>query len=105
MKGGSDCQQYVDLLVPTMAQLKLLQGEEPINLIGSHCVDFSGFRDVAGDTEDEDEGTDDNIEKEEDEQVVQDQCDKTKTSTKESKEEEKTVKITNPDKKASPAKK
>ena len=46
MKGGSDFQQYVDLLVPCPAKLKLLQGEGPINLIGSHCVDFYGYRSV-----------------------------------------------------------
>eukprot|EP00092_Neocalanus_flemingeri_P012145 GFUD01013093.1.p1 GENE.GFUD01013093.1~~GFUD01013093.1.p1 ORF type:complete len:175 (-),score=33.30 GFUD01013093.1:10-534(-) len=59
MKGGSDYQQYVDLLVPTKAKLKLLQGEGPIVLIGSHCVYYSGFRDVeAVESEDEDEATD-----------------------------------------------
>eukprot|EP00092_Neocalanus_flemingeri_P012146 GFUD01013094.1.p1 GENE.GFUD01013094.1~~GFUD01013094.1.p1 ORF type:complete len:185 (+),score=35.90 GFUD01013094.1:55-609(+) len=59
MKGGSDYQQYMDLLVPTKAKLKLLQGEGPIVLIGSHCVYYSGFRDVeAVESEDEDEATD-----------------------------------------------
>merc|ERR1712096_13135 len=61
MKGGSDFQQYVDLLVPCPAKLKLLQGEGPINLIGSHCVDFYGYRDVgAGDSEDEEDDATDN---------------------------------------------
>merc|ERR1712096_523920 len=65
MKGGSDFQQYVDLLVPCPAKLKLLQGEGPINLIGSHYVDFYGYRDVgAGDSEDEeDDATDNKAEK------------------------------------------
>ena len=44
MKGGSDLQQYVDLLVPSNAKLTLLQGEGPINLLGSHCVDFFGYK-------------------------------------------------------------
>jgi len=44
MKGGSDFTQYVDLLVPSHAKLTLLQGEGPINLVGSHCVDFYGYR-------------------------------------------------------------
>eukprot|EP00092_Neocalanus_flemingeri_P034873 GFUD01037948.1.p1 GENE.GFUD01037948.1~~GFUD01037948.1.p1 ORF type:complete len:216 (-),score=66.23 GFUD01037948.1:94-741(-) len=88
MKGGSDYQQYVDLLVPTKAKLKLLQGEGPIHLIGSHCVDFSGFRDVeAGDSEDEDEATDNDDEMEVAEEVKE-KGDK-KTPTKETKDDEK----------------
>merc|ERR1712034_28390 len=60
MKGGKDTQQYVDLLVPCPAKLTLMQGEGPIYLVGSHCVDFYGYRDTgAGDDEDEDEATED----------------------------------------------
>merc|ERR1712082_481331 len=60
MKGGKDTQQYVDLLVPCPAKLTLMQGEGPIYLVGSHCVDFYGYRDNgAGDDEDEDEATED----------------------------------------------
>merc|ERR1712062_720203 len=56
MRGGKDYSQYIDLLVPKKATLKLVQGEGPISLVGSHCVDFYGYRDVgAGDDEDEDE--------------------------------------------------
>ena len=54
MKGGQDLQKYVDLLVPCSAKISLLQGEGPIYLIGSHCVDFYGYKDV---DEDEDEAT------------------------------------------------
>merc|ERR1712034_88417 len=37
-----------------------MQGEGPIYLVGSHCVDFYGYRDTgAGDDEDEDEATED----------------------------------------------
>merc|ERR1712013_965043 len=56
MKGGSDLQQYVDLLVPSNAKFTLLQGEGPINLLGSHCVDFFGYnRDTEADSEEEDD--------------------------------------------------
>ena len=44
MKGGSDYQQYVDILVPHKATFKLIQGEGPIHLVGSHCVNFYGYR-------------------------------------------------------------
>ena len=44
MKGGSDFQQYVDILVPHKATFKLIQGEGPIHLVGSHCVNFYGYR-------------------------------------------------------------
>merc|ERR1711976_708052 len=57
MKGGQDLQKYVDLLVPCTAKISLLQGEGPIHLIGSHCVDFYGYKDVDEDEEDEDEAT------------------------------------------------
>merc|ERR1711874_185514 len=50
---------YVDLLVPKRATFKLIQGEGPISLVGSHCVDFYGYRDVgAGDDEDDEEEED-----------------------------------------------
>merc|ERR1711976_1054381 len=57
MKGGKDFQNYVDLLVPCPAKISLLQGEGPIYLMGSHCVDFDGYKDVDEDEEDEDEAT------------------------------------------------
>jgi len=57
MKGGAELQKYVDLLVPTPAKLKIIHGEGPINLVGSHCVDYFGFKDEEDDdSEDEDEG-------------------------------------------------
>merc|ERR1712090_91250 len=49
--------KYVDLLIPGPAKLTLLQGEGPIHLAGSHCVDFFGFKDGAGESEDEDDAT------------------------------------------------
>merc|ERR1719308_224388 len=68
MKGGSDLQQYVDLLVPSNAKLTLLQGEGPINLLGSHCVDFFGYKDVEVDSEEEEDANagDDDVDMEED---------------------------------------
>ena len=44
MKGGEHYQQYVDLLIPHKATFKLVQGEGPIHLSGSHCVNFDGYR-------------------------------------------------------------
>ena len=36
MRGGADHQLYVDVLVPHKATFKLIQGEGPIHLVGSH---------------------------------------------------------------------
>merc|ERR1712098_591251 len=44
MKGGVDLQKYVDLLVPGPSKMKIIHGEGPIHLIGSHCVDYWDFR-------------------------------------------------------------
>merc|ERR1712071_742112 len=54
MRAGRDRQMYLDLLLPNPAKLTLVQGEGPIHLVGSHCVDFSNYRDTgAGEDEDE----------------------------------------------------
>merc|ERR1740128_1088100 len=53
MRGGADHQLYVDVLVPHKATFKLIQGEGPIHLVGSHCVNFYGYRDVGGDYSDD----------------------------------------------------
>merc|ERR1711971_492197 len=45
MKGGVDLQKYVDLLVPGPSKIKIIHGEGPVHLVGSHCVDFLGFKD------------------------------------------------------------
>merc|ERR1712192_313491 len=58
MKGGAELQKYVDLLVPSAAKLTIIHGEGPINLVGSHCVDYFGFKDE-GDEDSEDEEGDD----------------------------------------------
>merc|ERR1711915_567732 len=53
MKGGQDFQNYVDLLVPCPAKISLLEGEGPIHLVGSHCVDYDGYKEVDDDVDDE----------------------------------------------------
>merc|ERR1719186_676026 len=62
MKGGSDLQKYVALLVPNPAKLKIIHGEGPIHLVGSHFVDYFGFKveDDEEDSEEEDEGDTEN---------------------------------------------
>merc|ERR1711972_936574 len=75
MKGGVDLQKYVDLLVPGPAKMKIIHGEGPINLIGSHCVDYYGFKeDEESDDDDEEEGDTEN------EMETEEQEDKTKKS-------------------------
>lgn len=59
MKGGSNHQQYIDLLVPSQAKFSLLQGDGPINLLGSHCVDFFGYRDLDAESDEDDVAGDD----------------------------------------------
>merc|ERR1712228_261043 len=55
MKGGSEMQRYLDVLVPSPpCTLKIVNGEGPIHFVGSHCVDYYGFKDVDV-TEDEDD--------------------------------------------------
>jgi len=63
MKGGKDYQRYVDILIPTNAKLKLIQGEGPLHLVGSHCVDFYGYRG--------DENAEDSDEDSEEEEAVE----------------------------------
>merc|ERR1712058_89622 len=80
MKAGIDHQTYVDLLVPCPAKLSLLQGEGPTHLIGSHCVDFYGYRDTGAgdDTEDDDEETaEEKMEDKEAEELAEDATKKT----------------------------
>ena len=44
MKGGVDLQKKVNLLVHGPAKMKIIHGEGPINLVGSHCVEYFGYR-------------------------------------------------------------
>merc|ERR1719234_525437 len=56
MRGGTNLQTYVDILVPSNAKLTLIKGEGPVHLIGSHCIDFFASMDgEADDEEDEDD--------------------------------------------------
>merc|ERR1739842_124491 len=86
MKGGQNLHQYVDLLVPTQAKFSLLQGEGPIHLVGSHCVDFFGYRETEDDAEDESAEEDTEMEGVEEKSTAED---KKKTPTKESGDEKK----------------
>merc|ERR1711868_250550 len=88
MKGGQDLQKYIDLLVPGNAKMKIIHGEGPINLIGSHCVDYFGFKEDEDSDDDEEEEGDTENEMETEEQ-----------------QEEKTKKKSGDGKKVSPAKK
>jgi len=47
-KGGVDNQRYIDLLLPHPSKIKLVCGEGPASLVGSHCVDFYNYRDMGG---------------------------------------------------------
>merc|ERR1711915_581466 len=68
MKGGVDLQKYVDLLVPGPFKIKIIHGEGPIHLVGSHCVEFFGFKDDEDSDDDEEEGdTENEMETEEEE--------------------------------------
>merc|ERR1712088_865876 len=92
MKGGEDLQKYIDLLIPGNAKMKLIHGEGPINLVGSHCVDYFGFKDEEEDSDEEDEGdTENEMETEE-------------TSTEEKTKKASPAKDMSASKKASPAK-
>ena len=77
MKGGAELQKYVDLLVPTPAKLKIIHGEGPINLVGSHCVDYFGFKDERDDdSEDEEEGETEDEGMETEKEVAENQVDR-----------------------------
>jgi len=50
MKGGVDLQKKVHLLVHGPAKMKIIHGEGPINLVGSHCVKYESDSDSDSDT-------------------------------------------------------
>ena len=53
MKAGVDCQKYIDLLIPgSPATIRIVQGEGPLHLVGSHCVENLAEQE---DEDDEDE--------------------------------------------------
>ena len=109
MKGGAELQKYVDLLVPYPAKLKIIHGEGPINLIGSHCVDYFGFKDEGDEDSEDEEGDTENeadmdTEDEVAEQGVASKGDKKSTPTKEGSDKKATPPKESSGKKASPAK-
>jgi len=65
MKSGVNLQQYVDLLVPDLATIKIVNGAGPITLLGSHCVDFYDYRNYGGDDTLDDEEESENSEDDE----------------------------------------
>merc|ERR1711928_64271 len=68
MKGGSDLQKYVDLLIPGPSKIKIIHGEGAVHLVGSHCVEFFGFKEDEDSDDDEEEGdTENEMETEEEE--------------------------------------
>jgi len=95
MKSGVNLQQYVDLLVPDLATIKIVNGSGPITLLGSHCVDFYDYRNYGADDtlEDEEEDAesseDDEMDAEEQETVaVKKDVKKEEVKKEEVKEEE-----------------
>merc|ERR1739848_103467 len=48
MKSGLQLQQYVDILLPDTATIKITAGKGPITLVGSHCVDYYDYRNYGG---------------------------------------------------------
>merc|ERR1719341_2808767 len=101
MKGGAELQKYVDLLVPTPAKLKIIHGEGPINFVGSHCVDYFGFKDEGDDdSEDEEEGETEDEDMETEEEVA-DKGDKSADTKKTTPVKEGSAKKASPAKEAS----
>jgi hypothetical protein len=87
MQGGTELQKYLDLLVPAPpATLKIISGEGPIHLIGSHCVDYYGFKEDDDEFESEDEADEemetDNSEKGDDKKTPSKAADEDKTPSK-----------------------
>jgi len=61
MKSGLQLQQYVDILLPDTATIKITAGKGPITLVGSHCVDYYDYRNYGGDEDDEECSEDDEM--------------------------------------------
>merc|ERR1712071_707987 len=78
MKAGTDFQTYVDLLVPCPAKISLLQGEGPIHLVGSHCVEELDLGEADGEEEEEAE----DVDEKEAEELVEDAAKQTPVKEK-----------------------
>merc|ERR1719233_2029404 len=61
MKSGLQLQQYVDILLPDTATIKITAGKGPIPLVGTHCVDYYDYRNYGGDEDDEECSEDDEM--------------------------------------------
>merc|ERR1719233_1360216 len=85
MKSGLQLQQYVDILLPDTATIKITAGKGPITLVGSHCVDYYDYRNYGGDEDDEECSEDDEM----DEKEESKEKDKVKSPKDESKEDSK----------------
>jgi len=55
MQKEQGLQQYVNLLLPDAAKIKIISGEGPVTLVGSHCVDFYDYRNYGAELDDEEE--------------------------------------------------
>jgi len=87
MKSGTNLQQYVDLLVPDLAKIKVVAGSGPITLLGSHCVDFYDYRnyghdETLDDEEDAESSEDDEMDEEEQETAVKEDKESDKEAAK-----------------------
>merc|ERR1712142_1279565 len=89
MKGGENLQQYVNLLLPDPATIKIISGEGPITLIGSHCVDFYDYRNFGEDEDDEDEEDAEDAESSEDDEVDMEEQETATAQINEDKSEDK----------------
>merc|ERR1711928_327800 len=83
MKGGSDLQKYVDLLIPGPSKIKIIHGEGPVHLVGSHCVEFFGFKEDEDSDDDEEETAKGN--KSGDKKTTPEKAEKKSTPSKEEK--------------------
>merc|ERR1712096_545653 len=90
MKSGLRLQQYVDILLPDTATIKITAGKGPITLVGSHCVDYYDYRNYGADEEDDDEecSEDDEMDEEEQEATTKEDSTEDKNGKKTSKKEE-----------------
>merc|ERR1711971_241187 len=90
MKSGLQLQQYVDILLPDTATIKITAGKGPITLVGSHCVDYYDYRNYGADEEDDDEecSEDDEMDEEEQEATTKEDSTEDKNGKKTSKKEE-----------------
>jgi len=91
MRGGTDLQRYIDLLIPTKGKIKLIKGKGPITLVGSHCVEYNMS---PYDDESEEDEEEEGAESSEDDEVDMEQEQETTAQKKEDKSGDKKKKAT-----------